>query len=49
MIKGMKVSKQILPTMKLKCSGDVGHGEIMFEQPEQYGRSILSAITDENE
>jgi pimeloyl-ACP methyl ester carboxylesterase len=46
MIKGMKVLKQILPTMKLKCTGDVGHSEIMLEQPEQYGRNILSAIIE---
>lgn len=44
MIAGMETLKKRLPDMKCVSMGDVGHGEIMFEKPKQYARSIAEAI-----
>lgn len=46
MIEGMKILKQQLPGMKEICLGEFGHGEMMFEQPEQYINTICKAVRE---
>lgn len=43
-IAGMETLKRRLPDMKCVSMGQVGHGEIMFEDPERYAESIVRAI-----
>lgn len=45
MIAGMETLKKRLPGMKCVSMGDVGHGEIMFEDPERYAENIVRTIS----
>jgi esterase/lipase len=44
MIEGMGILKQQLPNMEEICLGEFGHGEMMFEQPEQYINTVYKAV-----
>ncbi|MCM1412665.1 MAG: alpha/beta hydrolase [Lachnospiraceae bacterium] len=44
MIKGMHTLKKYLPQMDSVSRGNVGHGEIMFESPEQYAENIMDTL-----
>jgi pimeloyl-ACP methyl ester carboxylesterase len=45
MIRGMEILKELIPSMQTECMGSVGHGEVMFESPEQYGDKVFAALS----
>ena len=47
MVKGMKLLKRELPNMKEVCLGEFGHGEFMFERPDEYIHIICKTIRKE--
>jgi len=44
MIEGMNILKQELPNMREICLGEFGHGELMFEQPDEYIHIICETL-----
>ena len=43
-IKGSRILKERLPEMKIICTGDYGHGELMFTYPHDYAEMIASLL-----
>lgn len=44
MINGMKKLKKLLPQMRTLCTGNYGHGEVMYEHPQTYARNLADEL-----
>lgn len=45
-IKGARILEERLPDMKVMCTGDYGHGELMFNDPKAYSALIAGMIEE---
>ena len=44
-IKGAHILKERLPEMRIVCTGDYGHGELMFTDPQRYTELIVKEMS----
>ena len=45
-IRGAYILKKRLPEMRIICTGEYGHGELMFTDPQRYTELIAKEMRD---